>query len=46
MKTIILKISWSANSDLQLDASYHLSNGQMTLTALKKQRLELNRFMK
>lgn len=36
MKTIIAKNTWLANSDLRLDASYHLSEGQLTLIAFKK----------
>lgn len=36
MKIIIAKKTWLANSDLRLDASYHLSDGQLTLTAFKK----------
>jgi len=36
MKSIIAKKSWLANSDLRLDASYHLSEGQLTLTAFQK----------
>ena len=36
MKTFIAKNTWLANSDLRLDASYHLSDGQLTLIAFKK----------
>ena len=36
MKTIIAKRIWLAESDLRLDASYHLSDGQLTLIAFKK----------
>lgn len=36
MKTLIAKNTWFANSDLRLDASYHLSDGQLTLIAFKK----------
>ncbi len=36
MKTIIAKRGWLDDSDLRLDASYHLSEGQLTLIAFKK----------
>jgi len=36
MKTLIAKNTWLANSDLRLDASFHLSDGQLTLIAFKK----------
>lgn len=39
MKTFIAKNSWLANSDLRLDASYHLSDGQLTLIAFKKAKI-------
>lgn len=40
MKTIIAKKSWLGNSDLRLDATYHLSDGQLTLTAFKKAKIQ------
>ena len=39
MKTFIAKNTWLANSDLRLDASYHLSDGQLTLIAFKKAKI-------
>lgn len=39
MKTFIAKNSWLANSDLRLDAAYHLSDGQLTLIAFKKAKI-------
>lgn len=36
MKTVIAKISWLSESDLRLDASYHLSDGQLAIIAFKK----------
>lgn len=35
MKTIIAKNNWFVNSDLRLDASFHLSEGHLTLIAFK-----------
>lgn len=35
MKTIIAKNNWFTNSDLRLDASFHLSEGHLTLIAFK-----------
>lgn len=36
MKVAITKNSWLKDSDLRLDASFHLSAGQLTLKAFKK----------
>ena len=39
MKIFITKNTWLANSDLRLDASYHLSDGQLTIIAFKKAKI-------
>ena len=40
MKTIIAKRGWLDDSDLRLDASFHLSEGQLTLIAFKKAKIK------
>ena len=40
MKTIIAKRVWLDDSDLRLDASFHLSEGQLTLIAFKKAKIK------
>jgi restriction endonuclease S subunit len=40
MKSIIAKNTWLKNSDLRLDAAYHLSDGQLTLIAFKKAKIQ------
>ncbi len=40
MKIIIAKRGWLDDSDLRLDASFHLSEGQLTLTAFKKAKIQ------
>lgn len=40
MKTIISKKSFLSESDLRLDAAYHLSEGQLILSAFKKAKIK------
>lgn len=40
MKTIVANKSWLAESDLRLDASFHLSDGRLTIVAFKKANIE------
>ncbi|MDT3403797.1 methylation-associated defense system restriction endonuclease subunit S MAD5 [Mucilaginibacter terrae] len=41
MKTVIIKNSWFNDSDLRLDASYHLSDGPLTKLLLRNSPYEL-----
>lgn len=46
MKSIIIKSSWAQENNLRLDASYHLSDGPLTLKKLKESKLELTSLQK